>query len=1204
MEVNNKTIILDFLFELEAMSTAGCEQACLLEEGCAGFELKYNATGDVHKCYYFNSTGACGMNNTVGPCRECSYRAPSPEITIGLQTHPASCHVELAGKNISAKRFDRVPGVYVTEDHTQRLVFVDASGFDAGKCDGWHVQDNQRSPRQRPFGICQNAPEPVKDHIGLNCTALKPWECSWYAALCVEECVPMKTMQDTVGKTIVARYYNESCEEVLMQEPARAYRKSIFRNETGGPVFDNHTSGCVDLDPTTCDVVLAYLCREVCNNMTYPEEAFGPAIMGTVLDYDHDDFASKFVTYSPQAPSNQTKGSFEPHPEWKFVRDDLSALLDHLPGETACLRLETGYPIVNGSYAHPAVIETELMHQLGKVWLAEPPEIDMDWSGHCLQQPTCPTKSTCIARDDQLTKELGLLDERGTAMEDRTHEDRVAALQGEAWDDRKPDKQMDLKYGLGLPKILVNSEMTVAALRIEQIKERAWGFNTDLYLSVPGHTRFRVAQVPPETETVLAVVLPGAATAVKKHVRPPQGYAPFVSDFFKVSIFDTESVPIAGEVKVELYVPGNLSAFGIKILHVETKALLMPEAMPGSYPGWMTVVGPPGHYVATHDTDECASSAVPSGCEAHADGGFCLNTEGDYLCGCRDGFRALDGSTFPVPVGVQCFRIAPSMDGAFSYLVYPLEVEGGGFKVKEFTAFPAYSVKTGKCSATVYGNPEDEDASPVSFAETEAAPSFPTKELEYLTDGTPKPWESQCQTCLRTENAGAYVLGTTAQQVECVRIEMSSDCAVPKFLVARGALPGLEKGKSGADGHAGWTVTKLIETGGRPTIDIPMPCGDVDMQYFGETLVEYDNTVGACQCLQLCADHIDEGCEAWKWYRETRRCFLLKSVFPPDERSWVRKTDTELRDPSRPPGWWRKQKPYPGWVSGLAGPLTTALKRVDAADGTFSVEVIGVGFPSGSTATAQRIKILQADGHCVFDVPPEEVSGNQCTNDFACSPGPSFTSMTRVVFDGFTLLQRKLDTKYKVCWCPGDCALGEYWHTVPGFLETPAAALVWTAVSPFTYGALEVTVSRPPFQSYSGSSDWRVRIVRADLSCSSQNPKSICGGLSCGVPVTQGADVAHWTVDIAFSTPAGAYRVCIAEDGVTFHAIPSTASQYIQLNGGPPTASFAPYTQQRFSARVGAALSIKLPGGIVYPTQGKLGVVEGTACDGTLAFIL
>ena len=47
----------------------------------------------------------------------------------------------------------------------------------------------------------------------------------------------------------------------------------------------------------------------------------------------------------------------------------------------------------------------------------------------------------------------------------------------------------------------------------------------------------------------------------------------------------------------------------------------------------------------------------------------------------------------------------------------------------------------------------------------------------------------------------------------------------------------------------------------------------------------------------------------------------------------------------------------------------------------------------------------------------------------------------------------------KVCWCGGDCALGEYWHTVPGFLKVPAAALVWTAESPFNYGSLYMTVS-------------------------------------------------------------------------------------------------------------------------------------------------
>jgi hypothetical protein len=892
MEVNNKTIVLDFLFELEATSTQECEHACTGEEGCAGFEIKYNASADTHKCYYFNATGACGLNNTVGPCHECSYRAPSKEVNIGLEAHPTPCHIELSGEQ--STRFDRVPGVYISKDHTMRLVFVDASGFDSSKCDGWHVQANLRSPRTRPFGVCQQAPKPVTDHIGLNCTAIKPWECSWFGALCVEQCVPMQTMTDTAGNTIVARYYNNSCSEILEQEPARAYRKSIFRNETGGRVFDNHTSGCVDLDPTTCDAVLAYLCREVCGFfMPFPEEAFGPEILGTVLDYDHDDFASKFVTYSPLAPSNQTKGSFDPHPEWKFVRDDLSELLEHLPGGTPCLRLETGYPIVNGSYTHPLVIETDLMHHLGTVWYAEPPEEEMDWSGHCLQQPTCPTKSTCVVRGHQLTKELGLLDERSVSMEERTKEQRVAALQSEEWDDRKADRQHDPKYGLGLPKILVNEEMTVAALRIELEYERAWGFNTDLFLSVPGHTRFRVAQVPKETETVLAVVLPGAETAVKKHVFPPPGYAPFVSDFLKVSVFDKASDPIPGEVKVELYVPGNLSEFGIKIFHVETKRLLLPEQMPGAYPGWFSVTGPPGHFVATHDLDECASGA--SGCEAPADGGYCMNTESDYLCGCREGFRALDGSTFPVPVGVQCFRIAPSMDGAFSYLIYPLDVGGEGWKVKEFTAFPAYSVKTGKCAATYFGNPEDDDASPVSFEKIEASAAFPSHEASYLTDGTPEEWWSQCSECLRTENAGAYILGTTAQQVECVRIQMSSDCKVPKFLVARGALPGIAAGKSSADGHAGWTMTQLIDTEGRSTIDIPMPCGDVDMQYFGETLVEYKGVVGACQCLQLCADHIDEACEAWKWYRETRHCFLLKSIFPPDERFFLLLTTGEER---------------------------------------------------------------------------------------------------------------------------------------------------------------------------------------------------------------------------------------------------------------------------------------------------------------------
>merc|ERR1719281_1451414 len=105
------------------------------------------------------------MNNTVGPCRECTYRAPSKEVTIGAATHPAPCHIEFSSADGESTRFDRVPGVYITKDHASRLVFVDASGFDSSKCDGWHVQANQRSPRERPFGVCQQAPTPVTDHL-------------------------------------------------------------------------------------------------------------------------------------------------------------------------------------------------------------------------------------------------------------------------------------------------------------------------------------------------------------------------------------------------------------------------------------------------------------------------------------------------------------------------------------------------------------------------------------------------------------------------------------------------------------------------------------------------------------------------------------------------------------------------------------------------------------------------------------------------------------------------------------------------------------------------------------------------------------------------------------------------------------------------------------------------------------------------------
>jgi hypothetical protein len=421
-------------------------------------------------------------------------------------------------------------------------------------------------------------------------------------------------------------------------------------------------------------------------------------------------------------------------------------------------------------------------------------------------------------------------------------------------------------------------------------------------------------------------------------------------------------------------------------------------------------------------------------------------------------------------------------------------------------------------------------------------------------------------------------------------------------MVLRGGLPGNFVGRADSAGHAGWSQTQLVPTDGKEVIDIPMVCGETDFKYFGEELVHY-KTQTPCQCQQLCTDHIDEGCQAWQWYGELRQCTLLKTVFHPDGRTWFASTTTEHRTPGGPPGWWRKQKKYPGWVTGLAGPLTVGLERTDRG-GSFDVTIKGVGFPSASTAHAQRIKILLEHQDCVHDVPPEDVRGNACSNKFACSPGPSEASLNHVTFEGFELLHRKTDSRFKVCWCPGDCALAEYWHTVPAFLEVPAAPLVWTAESPFGFGELGITVSRPPFHTYSSNDMWRIRIVRAELDCRYKSAKSICGGNDCPAGNATGADLVEFKVSVDFDIPTAAYLVCVAEDGVNFRPVPSATKQYITLLGGPPEVSMAPFTQQRFTARDGEMVSFVLPGGVLYPTQSALAVVDGKDCSGSVLFFL
>merc|ERR1719253_957820 len=135
-------------------------------------------------------------------------------------------------------------------------------------------------------------------------------------------------------------------------------------------------------------------------------------------------------------------------------------------------------------------------------------------------------------------------------------------------------------------------------------------------------------------------------------------------------------------------------------------------------------------------------------------------------------------------------------------------------------------------------------------------------------------------------------------KVECLRVK--ADCELPAYLVARSGLGDHREGLADVAGHAGWTHTTVKGAKGQQ-VDLPILCGIQDHAYHGEKLIEYDDVSSNCACKQLCTDQIDEGCEAWKWYRERRVCQLLSSVF---EVGAAPLPTESLRDATLPTGWW------------------------------------------------------------------------------------------------------------------------------------------------------------------------------------------------------------------------------------------------------------------------------------------------------------
>merc|ERR1719460_836204 len=472
---------------------------------------------------------------------------------------------------------------------------------------------------------------------------------------------------------------------------------------------------------------------------------------------------------------------------------------------------------------------------------------------------------------------------------------------------------------------------------------------------------------------------------------------------------------------------------------------------------------------------------------------------------------------------------------------------------------------------------------------------------------------------------------------------MSCDTAMPKtFTLHRGKVDAVMESSAfssdavpfTAPGMAGFieSVTKSRKADDT-SVDLAIPCGIEDAQFFGEMFRDWTGVATACACKQLCVDHVDEGCATWKWYDETQHCFLQRDVFEgtdPDGQVTPQGALSTSRATYRPryesgSGWWKRPfaRGWPGWVTGETGPLAmglTTTPETPVIGQAFTVQVTGSGFPldesmADDLGARQRIKIIPEGRSCVTEMPPDYVEGVDCTNWFTCSPRPDAYTRTSATWTGLAITAQKEDTDYKVCWCHGQCWNVVNWAEVPGKIKVAASPYTWaldpaagTPTRMTAQAGMELRISRPAFSSTAPNADWRVKAVKDVHDCENLGDAEFCdGNADCGAPMLYpnhlGPDEAIWILNASASVASGDYHVCMSEDaGVTYNAIPSAMSRFLTIHSLATDSSHprGPFHHQSASALAGASASIGIAGFRMWlPNQASMAVVDGDACSMT-----
>lgn len=209
-----------------------------------------------------------------------------------------------------------------------------------------------------------------------------------------------------------------------------------------------------------------------------------------------------------------------------------------------------------------------------------------------------------------------------------------------------------------------------------------------------------------------------------------------------------------------------------------------------------------------------------------------------------------------------------------------------------------------------------------------------------------------------------------------------------------------------------------------------LQCGIPNYVCREDHLAQYESVASACQCKQLCLDHVDEGCRAWR-FQQIGTCYLHTALFDINADSWVVKH---------------------GWRAGGIDIILTGLSpQIVQGANSFSLTVSGFGLPESQRVG--RIKIVHGDEQCGTADVATTVSGIRCTGLHAsvCHPAPSAASKTEASWS-ISIIPSPTKQVYKVCYCPGGYCKGTSWHTA-GDITVSAAEYVYTFSSTPTRGA-------------------------------------------------------------------------------------------------------------------------------------------------------